>query len=247
MNIGIITSIKQLRLEIPLVQQVLHIAEEYLIRKNRVLSIERLYKIAKSQLNRPRKELMLIIQWLFEQRILVEGSKLSKDILLKNQNRHAIYEFIKIHLVVNYSTIQNDLSAETTSEMGSPGQIIWHLQMLIKYGFIKRIKYKNNSLFYPAEIPSDLIIPTFLLKDEINKKIILLFLNNNSVKRSDVFKYIDEGREVVYYRLNTLLELKILSEVEDESKDIELQPLVKEKLIKILDQIADSKQNFNGV
>jgi predicted transcriptional regulator len=236
-------------LEAPLVQQILQIAEDHLIHKNKVLSAERLYNLAKSRLNRPRKELILIIQWLFEQRILVEGSKLSKDILLKNQNRHSIYEFIKAHLAVNFSTIQNNLSSETLSEMGSPGQIIWHLQMLIKYGFIKRIKYKSYSLFCPAEIDSDLCILIFLLKDEINKKIILLLLNNDSVKRSDAFKYIDEGREVVYYRLKNLLDLKILSEVEAESKEIELNPMQKKnihQILNILDDLKLSNKKLNG-
>jgi len=240
-----IDSMKSIGIKQPLVQQLLQIAEENLIRKNKVLSTDRLYQQAKSRLKRPRNELIATIQWIFEQKIMVEGSKLTKALLLKNQNRRVIYEYIKEHLAVNFSSIRSDLSSRITNKIESPGQIVWHLQMLLKYGYIQRLKFKNYSLFSPAELNSDLIILIFLLKDEINKKIVVLLSNIPTLKRSDVHKHIDEGREVVYYRINNLLNNGILSKIEGTSTKLQLNPLRQDMIFKILD--ANRKQNIQTI
>ncbi len=223
-------------LENPLVQQTLQVAEE-IIGNNKVLSAEYLYKLAKRRLKAPRKELMGIIQWLLKKRILLEGSKLTRQLVLSNQFRSAIYEFIKGHLGVNFCLIKQEVGPSTTGSVRSPGQLIWHLQMLIKYEFVKRIKYKNYSIFTPADIEPEMGVLVFLLRDEINRKIVELLLEHNSIKRAEVFKEVNEGRELIYYRINSLIDSELLSNVDAEEKEIQLNPLKKAAIIEVLNRI----------
>ena len=77
-------------LEHPSVKQVLEIAKE-IIDQNKVLNVELLYNIAKKRLGIPRRGLSSIIQALLNRKILVEGSKYTRDTVMQNRSnvRHS--------------------------------------------------------------------------------------------------------------------------------------------------------------
>ena len=60
--------------------------------------------------------------------------------------------------------------------LGSPGQLLWHLEMLMKFNYIKKIKVGNYTIFLPIEMDTELGTINFLLQDKINRKIVGLLI-----------------------------------------------------------------------
>jgi len=223
-------------LEHPSVQSVIKIAED-ILSKNKVLNIENLYNLAKRTLNIPRKGLLSIIQFLVNKKILIEGSKFSKETLLSNQFRYNIYNFIRRNNGAHFSNIRKSVIPDNKGGLGGSGQLIWHLEMLIKFKYIKKIKLGNYTIFLPIEMDEELGIINFLLRDELNAKIIDLLNTKGKMKRSEIYKQLNEKRENVYYRINYLVDYKILSLAGEPEKRIFINQDKKEFIDIILKEI----------
>jgi predicted transcriptional regulator len=206
-------------LEDPSFQGVLEIAKG-IIDKNKVLSTELLYSIAKKKLNIPRKGLLSIIQTLLNRKILVEGSKYTKDTVMKNPFRRMLYDFIKENKGTHFSLIRKQINFDDKGKIASPGRLIWHLEMLLKFNFIKKVKYKNYTLFLPLNIGEEEGIFHFLLRDEINLKIIKKVFELELIRGADLYKEIHEKRELVYYRVKNLIDHELLSIEEENNENV---------------------------
>jgi len=112
-------------------QDVLEIAKE-IVNQNKVLTTELLYNVAKRKLHIPRKGLLNIIQTLLNRKILVEGSKYTRDTVMVNPYRRMIYDFIKENVGSHFSLIKNDVDFSEGGTIASSGRLIWHLISLRK-------------------------------------------------------------------------------------------------------------------
>ena len=216
-------------LEHPTVQKVLQIAED-IMNENKILDIESLYNLAKKSLKIPRKGLLKIIQFLLNKKVLIEGSKYSKETVLLNQFRKNIYYFVYNQGATHFSQIKKKVSLDDKGNIASSGQLIWHLEMLIKFRYIKKIKVGNYTVFLPIEMDKETGVLIFLLNDKLNYKILVLLNEEEQIERSEIYKKIDEKRENVYYRINNLIEGGIISVNKDNDKLLFI-PREKKKII----------------
>jgi predicted transcriptional regulator len=222
-----------LSLENPNVQHIIAIAED-MMNQNKTLTIERLYNVSKKVLKIPRSGLISIIHFLINNHVLLEGSKFSRETVLENYLRKNILEYIQLNGCAHFSILRNEVISERDGNLGSSGQLVWHLEMLMKFNYIKKIKVGNYTVFLPIEMEVELGIINFLLKDEINRKIINLLTKQDSIKSSEIFKLIDENRGKVNYRLNNLNDYELICFKEDSSKEVYLNPDKKEDVNRIL-------------
>jgi len=222
---------KGIGLEHPTVKRVIEIAEE-LLSENKVLNMEILYKVAKKRLKIPRNGLLFIIQFLINKKILIEGSKFSRETVLSNHVRNRIYRYIRMNPGVHFSNLRKKALSE---EAGSSGQLVWHLEMLLKFNYIKKIKVGHYSILLPYEFDEDVGRILFILRDRINNKIIHLLIENETFIKSEIYKKIDEKREDVYYRIKNLLDYGIITLNQDLDKEMCINNDLKEEIIKILD------------
>jgi len=238
-----------LTLNHPSVQRVIEIAKE-VINNNNVLDTELLYNLAKRRLKFPRKGLLSIIQLLINKKVLVEGSKYTKDEVLNNKYRFNLYRFLTSYLGAHFSTIRKQIMTDDSGTLGSSGQLIWHLEMLIKFNYIKKIKIKNYTVFLPYEIDDEIGLLHFVLRDEIYLKIIQLLISNEELKRSEVHKLVEEKRETIYYRINNLIEFNII-ELSGDNNFLVLNSNKKNDIILIINANLQNKSqikkfNFNS-
>lgn len=227
---------KSIGLEHPNVKSVIEIAEE-IMSKNKVLNIETLYNVAKKSLKLPRNGLLFIIQFLLNKKILIEGSKFSRETVLSNPTRRGLYNYIRANPGAHFSILRKKALSD---ESGSSGQLVWHLEMLLNFNYINKIKVGNYTVFLPIEMEVDLGIINFLLRDKINRKIVDLLRTQSSIKNHEIFKFIDEKREQVNYRLKNLISYDLICFKEDLSKEIYLNPNKQEDVINILNNIKIS-------
>ncbi len=221
---------KTIGLEHPTVKRVIEIAEE-ILSNNKVLNVEILYNVAKKRLKIPRNGLLFIIQFLIDKKILIEGSKFSKETVLSNYVRNRIYRYIIMNPGVHFSILRKKALSE---EVGSSGQLVWHLEMLLRFNYIKKIKVGHYTIFLPYEIDEDIGRILFILRDRINNKILHLLIENESFIKSDIYKEIDEKRADVYYRINNLLNHGIITLNKDLDTEMCINHDLKGDIIKIL-------------
>jgi len=112
--------------------------------------------------------------------------------------------------------------------------------MLLNFNYIYKIKVGNYTVFLPIEMEVELGTINFLLRDKINRKIVGLLKTQSSIKSSEVFKFIDEKREQVNYRLKNLVNYNLICLKEDSSKEVYLNPDKQEDVINVLNNIKIS-------
>jgi len=212
-----------------LVQEVLAVAEG-IISENRVLSAKMLYNEVRRRIPGEQKALLAIITLLLEHRILVEGSKLTKELVLSNLHRRNIYEYIRTNRGAKFSTIRDAYEGTT----GSSGQLIWHLQLLLKFNYIKKMKFKRFTIFLPMEMGDEEGLMTFFLQDSLNQKILKLLHTQGPLKRTDLYEAVDAPREKIHYRVKVLLETNLISALGESEKEVYINPEKVTQLTEIL-------------
>jgi predicted transcriptional regulator len=157
--------------------------------------------------------------------------------VLSNPTRKRIYDYIRANPGVHFSILRKKALSD---ESESSGQLVWHLEMLLKFNYINKIKAGNYTVFLPIEMEVELGIINFLLRDKINRKILDLLTKQSSIKNSEIFKLIDEKREKVNYRLKNLNNYDLIYYKEDPSKEVYLNPDKQEDVIDILNNFKIS-------
>ncbi|MFX0021099.1 MAG: hypothetical protein ACFE9S_02150 [Candidatus Hermodarchaeota archaeon] len=218
---------KPLSLENPNVQKIIEIAKE-LIKKNQVLKVKKLYDLAVRSLDISTRDILEIIQFLNNNKILIDGSKHTKDTVLFNLYRKKIYNVVESFNGATFSFLRENVF---TNHSGSAGQLIWHLKMLLKFKYIKKIKVGNYSLFLPVDLEDDFGKLCFFMRDELNRKIIKLFMEYEKIIKPHVYKKINFKRENVNYRLKILMEHQILIYKDESTKEICISKKMKEYLL----------------
>jgi len=90
---------------------------------------------------------------------------------------------------------------------GSPGELIWHLDMLIKFNYIKKLKVKNYTIFLPIDVDDESGIIYFFLRDDLYRKIINHVFSSEPKERAQIHKLI------IYFFLRDDLYRKIINHV----------------------------------
>lgn len=222
-------------MEHPAVIGVLNIARN-ILNENKNLDIDTLYRTAKKTLKMPRKGLLKVIDFLLNRKVLIEGSKFTKKSVLSNPNRRIIYDFINQNIGAHFSLIRKEVFADDHSATVGNGQLIWHLEMLLKFEHIKKTKVKNNTIFFPSHVSENFSKLHFFLRDDINKKIIQLLLENDSLELSEIHKKLGINRQKVYYRVNNLIESELIISDGQDDKSLSINSSLKDTIAEIIYQ-----------
>ncbi|MFX0033649.1 MAG: hypothetical protein ACFE8E_02660 [Candidatus Hodarchaeota archaeon] len=214
------------------VQKIINIALE-LSKENRLITSELLYNVAKKVLKIPGGGLKEIIQMLFSKRILVDSSRFTKINVLRNKTRSYIYHLIKTHIGAHFSFLKSELSQLNKNKMGV-GHFTWHLEKLLSFNLIKKVKVKNYTIFLPVEISPEEGILYFVLRDAVNKLIISLLLERGTVNKMELYNELNVKRAKIYYRLKNLVELGIISPKSDDKKTVSINSDKKDLIKKII-------------
>lgn len=224
---------RQLSMENDDVKKVIEIAEG-ILNDNKILDANYLYYIVKRELSLKRKHIMDILHFLFKNKIIHEGSRFTKESILENDIRQKIFILVKTLPGIHFSLLKKKVFEDVKGIVGSSGHLIWHLGMLIKFNLIKKIKVKNYSLFLPFKMDEEKATVAFFLRDQLYKKVIKLLLKHASFKKSDIYKHINEKREIVYYRLKVMEENGIIQPDESDDKKVILNREKKDLIQQII-------------
>ena len=223
---------RSLGLDHPSVKCVIQIALE-LTEEHRLIKTELLYNRAKRELKIPKEGLHTIIQMLLIRKILINGSKFIKETILENEIRCSIYWLVKSNIGAHFSFLKEKITQQKKSEIGV-GHLIWHLEKLIDFNLIKKVRVKNCTIFLPVEISDEKGILYFILRDNLNRRIVEFLLDHETVSKADIYKYLNVKREKMYYRIKNLINLELLSIIAEDKKTLSLNESKKDLLIEVI-------------
>ncbi|NHI94352.1 MAG: hypothetical protein EAX96_17805 [Candidatus Lokiarchaeota archaeon] len=223
-------------------EKIFIIAEDIINEKNG-LEIEPLQNELKKKLNLPERTIYDVIQLLLNKRVLVEGSKLTRESVLINPYRKKIYHYLIDNVCAYFTEIKNFIFCNQSSNKGSAGHLIWHLEMLLKFNLIKKIRFETYTIFMPIEVDEEVAVNLFLLKNDLNKNIITLLIKHEKIKKSEVHRHLNENREKIYYHLNKLMEYNIINSNQADNKNIFINP----EKIKLINLAIGKNSNENNL
>jgi len=225
-----------LGLDHPSVKNVIKIALD-LTKEKRLITFECLYNRAKNELQIPKGGLKTIIQMLLNKKILVDRSKYTKMTVLFNRTRHTLYQLVNTYIGAHFSFLKAKLSIINQNEIGV-GQLKWHLEKLIAFNLIRKVKVMNYIIFLPIEISDEEAILHFVLRDELNKEIVEFLIEHEPVEKIDLYNEFNGKRGKIYYRIGKLIEMKIISAVYNSEEYLSLNSEKKEILLGVLNYVS---------
>lgn len=220
--------------------QILRIAEE-LLRENKVIYLDMLFKICRRRLKMDSIKIHTTIQQLYKEKILVNGSKMTKKAVLHHNFREKLFNYVKMHPGKNFSMLKKEIPIEIKSENNiSSGFLTWHLNILVKFGFIKMVTLGNFNVYMEKELDANVGLLYFQFRKKITRDILWLIVKEGQLNQADVYSSIEENRGTVYYHLKNMLETELLySDINSDTNATEvwINPDNRDIILKVLNNI----------
>jgi predicted transcriptional regulator len=196
---------------------VLHIIQNYL-NQHRVLDPESIIPFIQSRLKEFSVYLTyfaieLILKSLLRQKLIVKASKLTHDDILKNEKRRNIYTFILENPGTHFNKIVTTLNI-------SNHVVVWHLNMLLKFNFIKKEIVDTHEIYSAPDVKSKTAERSYYISKKKSQSIIkYLKTNDIGVSKSRISVDLQMHINTVNKYLKILEDFEIISK-ESHSKKI---------------------------
>ena len=153
-------------------------------------------RFAKTSINISIEGIRTILKSLIKKNLIFDGSKLTREQVLLNENRKKIYDFI-LHNPGEYS-----YKIVKKTNLNIP-VVEWHLNVLLKFNFITKVKIKNKEVYIRAGYEQELDETAhFINKDKIKKIIRYFLLDNEGHTKTRIAKKLN----MHYYTINKYFE-----------------------------------------
>ncbi|MBN1802095.1 MAG: hypothetical protein JW891_11340 [Candidatus Lokiarchaeota archaeon] len=127
-------------------------------------------KFANLSINMNKEGIKQILYSLISKNMIIEGSALSIDDVLTNENRKNIYDHLCLNPGKYVAQLMNDLKL-------SHHVVVWHLAILRKFNFIEKQSFDNHVLYYDSRMDFSDVKKSYLISK--NKKILDYLKQNN--------------------------------------------------------------------
>ena len=210
----------------PLENEVYDVLREYL-NKNNQFSIKATLPYCYSKLSKEysQKQIAMTMTSLIQKRYIIQGSSLSREDILSNHVRKEIYKFIQINPGAYNRLIRRELN------LGSH-EFNWHVGMLEKFNFIKKIQFNRRFGYYQKRSYMDHEYDLFLLQiEKVND--IIRFLDKNEGTVSQISSGIEMHYSTVRKYVKELCDRNLVFEMDIPEKKLTVYKLNHSLLIKI--------------
>jgi len=184
------------------------------MKKQPFFSIEEIIEYSnqrlKSNPNINKIKIEKILKSLIKKKIIILGTKLVKENILDNQIRENIYNYIESNAGTNVNEIMR------SQNIGS-NQVIWHLNFLEQFQFVRPSKIGNQKAYFKFDIDSHYDEIQFYLRNDKVKKIInLMEKSESSLSPTKISKTLKMNYNTAKKYLEILGELNLLKIFSDD-------------------------------
>lgn len=131
--------------------------------------------------------------------------RLSNDDVFENENRQIIISLIDLNPGIHYNKLRKHSRLQ-------PGQLQWHLSVLIQYGVIRKEKMGRYVIYFTsfnAQMKGDLSIS--LKKSPMTCSILEIIEINPGINPSEIAKQLNLKRNSVKYHTDKLLAIDLIT------------------------------------
>lgn len=164
-------------------------------------------KCTRSSINLSKQGIKMILQDLIRKYYVVQGSKLSREKILKNQNRRKIFNLIKNQPGIYF----NRLVRRTKF---ANHVVSWHLNVLIKFNCVNKNTIGNHEVYYLSNVKFSNVKKHFYLSKRKGKEIIQYFNAHlgEGITKSRLERELNTHYNTVSKYVDNFFELKILKQ-----------------------------------
>jgi len=145
-----------------------------------------------------------ILRSLTKKKLIDEGTKFTKLDVLNNKKRKQIYDFILKNPGVYFNTIVRGL------KINKP-VIVWHINMLARFDFIKREEFENHEIFFDSRLSAmNRKFRYFTSKEESKKIIEYLKENDYGITKTHLSMNLGMHHNTITKYLNKFEEFNII-------------------------------------
>ncbi len=203
-----------------------------IIEKNRVVLVERVFRLARRELGAPRRQIDDVIDDLIREQKIVPGSRITREIILNNKNRKKIYFLLKKFPGLNLNTIKSQL------KLGSHS-VEWHLEVLLKFGCIQEFRYKGSSLFALGNLHQNMVLLHFFSRKDLIRGIFQALLRQPATL-ADLERELGIPKQNISYHVNILDDLNLIKKMFKEGSAREKILELSEETRRLLPQILQN-------
>ena len=174
-------------------------------------------RLSKQSIDINSNKVKQIVKTLKKKNLIVEGSILTKDDILKNETRKKIYDFICKNSAVYFHQIMKGLDLPTHS-------VIWHVNFLHLFNFIERIKIEkhyNHYIYFDKNLDSLQARKIYFKNHKRCKQIIEHLKNDNEgCTKTQLSRELRMHPNTIKKYINELEVLNIVSKSKSSNKNL---------------------------
>lgn len=217
-------------------QHLLAICNE-LVQKNKVIKLEKLYNIARREMDVNSATILQGIKKLEDDLVIKADSKLIRSDLLQNETRKELYTMIARNPGISFNQIRSNLGKGTKL-------LLWHLEVLLDFGCITAHSFETNAkAFFTRHITEvewgdDGLRMFQLFQNPTAKKILDMLEDGDTYSVKQMEDRLESTRQSIEYHLKRFQEQKIIDCIVEDVKKYFMIDIKRRLFLKCKDYFA---------
>jgi len=208
-----------LRLDLsPIERKVLDIAKT-LIEKHQALILQDLYREAARALKQESKmSIIRAVDNLVQKKVLIERKAITRETILNNATRKAIFEWIVYEPGIHFSRLRDLLQRDSKS-------IAAHVGMLKQFGLVRSVDFENNTIYFETSFDVSFDILYYYLHKKHVVPMLEMILAHPNISFQDLCDSIklDITENALLRKLNIIADKGFLTTMRDGTRIIALR------------------------
>jgi predicted transcriptional regulator len=185
-----------------------------LVRKNKIIKLDKLYNIARRELPVDASVILREIKRLEDDMVIKADSRLMRAELLQNETRRELYFIIMRNPGISFNQIRSQMGKGTK-------MLLWHVEVLSDFGCIRSCSFDSNArAFFTRHVSEqewtlDGLLMFQLYQNGTTKQILDMLSDGNSHVVKSIEGMLGISRQLVEYHLKKLQDNAIVDSIDE--------------------------------
>ncbi len=202
----------------PLENEILDIAHE-LIEAHYIIILDDLFTESVRRIKEAsRNSLLMAINTLVQKKIIFEGKSITRDSIMENPTRKAIFQLVIAEPGIHFSRIKEIMQKDSRT-------ISLHLGILLRFALIRSKEFDSNTVYFDKNLGEEFDYVYYFIHKKHVRGVFEVLLKNPGISFDDMCSAIvpDTTRGNFLRKINVLVEAGFLTAMRDGNQIVALQ------------------------